>query len=126
MNAKTRVIFIDDEVNMEPVYRLVFEKEIKDKVIDFQFFDDPKKSLIYILGLENDKAKTIVITDYKMPEMNGVEMLQTIKEKLPHVQVHLISGYMEKGDFEETLEMGATSYIRKPFDIDSFRKAILN
>ncbi|MBI4654509.1 MAG: sigma-54-dependent Fis family transcriptional regulator [Nitrospirae bacterium] len=60
----------------------------------------------------------IVITDIKMPRMNGIELLEKVKEKNPDTEVIIITGYGSVGSAVEAMKKGAYDYITKPFDLD--------
>ena len=70
------------------------------------------------LGVE---AADIIITDWNMPEMNGVEFVQAVR-KMPatkHVPVLMITTNAGKADIVEALNAGVTSYVVKPFTPDT-------
>lgn len=60
----------------------------------------------------------IVITDIKMPRMNGLELLEKVKEKNPDTEVIIITGYGSVSSAVEAMKKGAYDYITKPFDLD--------
>ncbi|MEW6333400.1 MAG: sigma-54 dependent transcriptional regulator [Thermodesulfobacteriota bacterium] len=70
----------------------------------------------------------VVITDLKMPGMDGIEVLKTIKILQPEVPVMIITGYSTIDTAVEAMKSGAFDYITKPFTsefiIDKVRKAI--
>jgi PAS domain S-box-containing protein len=58
----------------------------------------------------------LVILDIIMPEMNGVEVLQKIKEKYKDVEVIIITGHADKKKAIDTFRLGAYDFIEKPFE----------
>ncbi|MCC6345751.1 MAG: sigma-54-dependent Fis family transcriptional regulator [Nitrospirales bacterium] len=60
----------------------------------------------------------VLITDIKMPEMSGIELLGKVKEKHPEIEVLVITGYGSIGSAVEAIKKGAYEYITKPFDLD--------
>lgn len=56
----------------------------------------------------------IVITDIKMPVMDGIHMANRIREKLPHTQIVILSGYSDFEYSRQALKAGAVDYILKP------------
>ena len=71
----------------------------------------------------------LVITDVRMPEMNGVELLKIIKEKFPTIEVLILTGYSTVEDTIESMTSGAGEYLTKPIKdrnefIDRVFKAI--
>jgi DNA-binding NtrC family response regulator len=60
----------------------------------------------------------LVITDIKMPEMSGMEVLERAKEIDPDIEVMIITGFGSIGSAVEAIKKGAYDYITKPFDLD--------
>jgi len=73
-------------------------------------------------GLEKYKSNKIdvVITDINMPIMNGLEMLQAIKEINPDVISLILSAYNESDFFIESIKLGVEGYLLKPIDFEQF------
>ena len=65
-----------------------------------------------------------IILDFQMPEMDGMQALQTIKAKRPESQIILLTGYatLEKG--VEAMKIGATDFIEKPADLEALSDKI--
>ncbi|VAX26585.1 hypothetical protein MNBD_NITROSPIRAE02-1307 [hydrothermal vent metagenome] len=64
--------------------------------------------------LENEHFD-VVLTDLKMPDMDGIEVLKTIKERWPDIQVIIITGYGTISTAVEAIKLGAFEYVEKPF-----------
>lgn len=60
----------------------------------------------------------VLLTDIKMPEMNGIELLEKAKEADPEIEVLIITGFGSIGSAVEAMKKGAYEYITKPFDLD--------
>ncbi len=60
----------------------------------------------------------LVLTDLKMPEMDGIELLKTIKGTRPEVTVILLTAYGSIETAVEAMRIGATDYITKPIDLN--------
>jgi response regulator RpfG family c-di-GMP phosphodiesterase len=58
----------------------------------------------------------LIISDIKMPEMNGVELLHRIKDKIPDQNVVLMTGFSDIMETEEAYAVGANDFIAKPFN----------
>lgn len=56
----------------------------------------------------------LVVTDVKMPLMDGLEMMQAIRKRNPYVQFLILSSYEDYAYLREALQLGASDYIRKP------------
>lgn len=68
-------------------------------------------------ALEKLKADNIdlVITDIKMPQMDGIEFMRQIREFKPHMNIVLITGYPSQESLKEALELRIVDYLPKPF-----------
>ncbi len=81
-------------------------------------------------GLEQAKKliPDLIITDIKMPVMDGIELCNQLKEseKTSHIPVILLTAYSSKQSKIEGLSKGADAYLAKPFNIDMLNAQILN
>jgi DNA-binding NtrC family response regulator len=68
----------------------------------------------------------VLITDIKMPEMNGIELLEKAKEQDPEMEVMIITGFGTIGSAVEAMKKGAYEYITKPFDLDELILKVKN
>ncbi|MGB2551689.1 response regulator transcription factor [Campylobacter sp. MOP51] len=67
----------------------------------------------------------IVITDINLPNLNGLEMLDEIKKRAPHVASIIITSYDTSENMLASIELGAYNYLRKPFKIEELQTTIL-
>lgn len=67
------------------------------------------------LAKMESKAFDVVIADLVMPKKGGMELLKTIREKYPQVQVIMITGYSSINTAVESIKLGAFDYLSKPF-----------
>ena len=76
-----------------------------------------------------EKVKTtiynLVLLDIRLPDMEGVLVLQRIKEINSKTDVIMMTGYPEMETARQSLTLGAYDYIVKPFDLDYMRLAVL-
>jgi len=79
-------------------------------------------------GIEITKKEDpdIVISDLKMPKMDGIEVLKNIKEYNAEIPVVLITAYATIETAVEAIKIGAYDYITKPFDPDAIEITIKN
>jgi ligand-binding sensor domain-containing protein/signal transduction histidine kinase/DNA-binding response OmpR family regulator len=83
-----------------------------------------KEALSYVLA----QAPDVVISDIKMPEMDGITLCQKIKQNvnINHIPVILLTAKMEEEYTIEGLGIGADAYIQKPFNVEILRKTVQN
>ena len=68
----------------------------------------------------------VLITDIKMPEMTGIELLEKAKEMNTELEVLVITGFGSIGSAVEAMKKGAYEYITKPFDLDDLVLKVKN
>ena len=100
------ILIIDDD----PIYRRLSGSILKDR---FNVFSAEAPSV----GFNILKTKKIdfVICDYRLPEMNGLEVLERIKLDFPHIETIMISDSGNMDTVIEALRQGAIDYFKKPF-----------
>jgi YesN/AraC family two-component response regulator len=67
----------------------------------------------------------LVITDIKMPGMDGLELLSLIKSRYPTTEVIVMTAYGSQEKKEEALKKGARFYIEKPFEIKEIKQLVM-
>src|SRR5690349_24274554 len=70
-----------------------------------------------LLGQDVD----VVITDLRMPKVDGMDVLRTATRSYPHVPVIMITAYGSVGQAVEAIKAGAFDYIEKPFEQEAIR-----
>ena len=101
-----------------------FEKIISEESKDYQV-DEAADGLI---GLDMIKKQDydLIMSDIKMPKMDGVEVLQKVKVSHPEIPVIMISGHGDLDTAVETMRMGAFDYISKPPDLNRLLNTVRN
>ncbi len=69
------------------------------------------------VSLVKANAFDVVLLDFLMPDMNGIETLKTLKEIRPDIAVIMISAYSNRKTEEEAISLGASDFVMKPFDL---------
>ncbi len=65
--------------------------------------------------LSHGKDIRVILLDIKMPKIHGLNILQEIKNKFPHVKIIMVTGYNSVETAAEATRLGANGYIVKPF-----------
>ncbi len=76
------------------------------------------------LKIIGEEKVDIVLTDLKMPDMDGIEVLKKIKEGWPEIEVIIITGYQTVDTAVKSIKLGAFDYIEKPFTPDALIVAV--
>lgn len=66
----------------------------------------------------------LIITDFKMPGMSGVETVTRIREMAPDLPVIVVTGYLTPSSMEQCLALGKVTFIRKPFEFETLTAAV--
>lgn len=74
--------------------------------------------------LIDDICPDIIITDIKMPEMDGLELTERIKEKMPETQIIMITGYQEFEYAKRAIGLGVLDLVMKPIDNQKLEEII--
>lgn len=116
---------VDDELDVEPMFRQRFRKEIREGLIHFHFAFSGEDALDY---LKSAKAADLVLilSDINMPGMTGIELLRILKEDYPHLKVFMITAYDDKEKFDSAMQLGAEEYLTKPLDFEKLKKEIFS
>lgn len=67
---------------------------------------------------------TFLVTDMKMPEMDGLELIQLVNSELPRVSVIAVTGYYKEYTYTDVIKCGAVDFINKPFDAEELKAKI--
>ena len=108
--AKNKVLVVDDE-------KIVCQS-CKDILREEGFSVTTVLSGEECLNLINERRYDAVVLDLKIPDINGMEILKAIKEKMPHTTVIIMTGYSSLESAIEAMKFGAADYIAKPFTPD--------
>jgi len=120
-NIETTVMVVDDSV----VIRKQIEAYLQNQLYSVKTEENPLKALEY---LENDKSReiSIVISDYYMPEMDGVEFLQKLRRCKKKDELGIIGISSDTQSATMFLKYGANDFINKPFDKQEFVHRVNN
>jgi DNA-binding NtrC family response regulator len=70
------------------------------------------------------KRFDILVADLRLPDMDGIDVLRTVKETRPETQVIVITGYASVPSAVDSMKLGALNYLPKPFTMDEFMGAV--
>lgn len=117
-----KILVVDDEKDVELLYRQQFRKAIKSEEISFTFAFSGTEALLK-MGELND-ADLVMFTDINMPGMTGLELLEKTKQKYPDMKVFIVSAYDLKEYHDSAKKLGAVEFIPKPIDFTLIKNKI--
>lgn len=113
---KLNVMILDDE----PIVGKRLKPTLTKAGFDVEVFLNPREALARL----DDKEFDIVVTDLKMEEVDGIQVLENILSRCKNTRVILITGYATVEVAREALVKGAFDFISKPFKPRDLRAAI--
>lgn len=118
-----KILFVDDERDVEALFRQKFRKEIKSGELELSFAFSGDEAL-EILGMDDPPKFVYVFSDINMPGMSGLDLLDKIKNKFPDIRVSMISAYGDTDNYNKAMESGAKGFFTKPVDFEKLRSEI--
>jgi two-component system NtrC family response regulator len=110
MNTKGRVVVIDDEVNAAAA----LETLLKEDGYEVARANEGSAGLSLLEKMDPD----VVLTDLRMPGMDGLELLTRIKEMRPDTMVILMTAFGTVKTAVKAMKLGAEDYLGKPIDVE--------
>ena len=116
MTEKLKILLVDDEPNITKVLKRLLGAKGYDAVE----INDPLKVEEYLLYSDF----SLVITDLKMPGLDGLEVLELVKKSKPNTPVLMLTGISTIDAAVQATRLGASEYLTKPVDNESLLKAV--
>lgn len=110
MNANLKIAVVDDE----RIIRLTLADDLRDKGYKVKEYANAQSVLIDFKEFNPD----IVISDIKMPQMSGIELLEKLKAINPEIYVIVMTAYGTVDTAVNAMKLGAFDYLTKPFNTD--------
>jgi len=108
----TNIVIVDDEPMVTSTLKTLLGLE---GFMSVQFFNNPLEALEFLKLSPSD----LIISDFMMPQMNGIEFLSKAKELHPDTSMILLTGYADKENAIKAInEVGIYKYLEKPWDND--------
>lgn len=105
-----KILIVDDELIIRTTLREILEYEN----YEVEEAEDAKKAL----GMIEKQEFKVILSDVKMPGMNGIEFLEELQKKGNDIPVIMITGHGDIDTAVESLKKGAFDFIQKPLDLN--------
>jgi two-component system, response regulator, stage 0 sporulation protein F len=119
-----KAMVVDDEKDVEMLFRQYFRRELNQKKVELFFAFSGEEALAQLRAMTQPPEIMVILSDINMPGMNGLELLQNVKNEFPGIQVCMITAYSNQY-YEEAMEGGADYYLTKPLDFSMLKQEIL-
>src|SRR5215218_3009525 len=109
----SNILIVDDEQSYRQLLSLVFEGDGH----SIRTASNGREAL----ALLQEDAADVIISDVKMPDMDGIEMLRSVRETHPDLGVILMTAFASVETAREAFKLGADDFIQKPFDVEELK-----
>jgi two-component system, response regulator, stage 0 sporulation protein F len=116
----THVLVVDDETDVVTLFRQRFRRELRSGQLIMQFADTGRAALEVLEMVDPDVI--LIFSDIEMPEMNGLELLEHVRDRWPHVRIYLATAYDSPTYTQRAAALGAHGYFTKPLDFSALRQ----
>ena len=112
LRRQRKVLIVDDESTGRTILAKIIQQAEEDAIVES--FDNPRDALEWL----DHNHPDLIITDYRMPDINGVELIQRIRAKpaCQDIPIMMITVVSEKSVRYDALEAGATAFLTRPID----------
>lgn len=111
-----KVLFVDDD----PVTGEIMQRHCNGTDFNCSVFQSANQCLEKF----SQDGADLVVTDLRMPEMNGFDLLNELRQIDPEIPVLVMTGYSSVENAVEAMKRGANDFIKKPFDFQELRLTI--
>lgn len=116
-----KILFVDDEPSFEKLIRRQFRKQIRSEQYEFIFAGNGVEALE---ALQADAEIRVTITDINMPQMNGLTLLEKIRELDSSIETVVVSAYSDMKNIRTAMNRGAFDFLTKPIDFEDLEITI--
>jgi two-component system response regulator PilR (NtrC family) len=110
------LLIVDDELGMRQFLTRLFQRDGHSVRV--------AESGVRALEALRQEPADLIISDIKMPDMNGIEMLRAARELLPDVEVIMMTAFASVDTAREAFLLGAYDFVQKPFDNDLLKETV--
>jgi DNA-binding NtrC family response regulator len=119
-----RILVVDDEKDVELLFRQRFRKEMRAGKIQLEFAFSAEEALQQMDGPAGTEI-VLILSDINMPGMNGLDLLKVLKERFPQLKVYIITAYDDQEKYDTAMRYKADGFMTKPIDFEALRKRVL-
>jgi DNA-binding NtrC family response regulator len=121
--VSARILVVDDEADVEALFRQQFRREIRDGRFRMDFARSAAEALQLIDAVDGETL-ILILSDINMPGTSGLNLLPKVRAARPDVPVIMITAYGDAETKRKVLEGGAEALFTKPIDFPALRNDI--
>jgi len=119
-----RVLVVDDEPDVEALFRQQFRREVREGLYTMDFALSGKAALEILDGHVGEQI-ILLVSDINMPGMSGLDLLPVVKARRPDLPVFMISAYGDSNTIGAALARGASKFLTKPVDFKKLKQDVV-
>ncbi|MBL4678736.1 MAG: response regulator [Mucilaginibacter sp.] len=120
-----KILVVDDEEDVQPLFLQRFRKEIRNHEVELDFARSGEEALDYLK--EKHSEVVLILSDINMPGMSGIELLSHIREDFPMPPppvVMMITAYGDEENYKQAMDKGADDFLTKPLDFNLLKEKL--
>ncbi len=110
------ILIVDDELSMRQFLTHLFQRDGH----TIRTAENGRQAM----ELLRQQAADVVISDVKMPDMGGIELLRAARELQPSIEIIMMTAFSNEGAAHEAFLLGAFDFVHKPFDNDFLKEKV--
>ncbi|MFN2529738.1 MAG: sigma-54-dependent transcriptional regulator [Pyrinomonadaceae bacterium] len=110
------LLVVDDELGMRQFLTHLFQREGH----SVRVAENGREALVLL----QQSAPDLILSDIRMPDMNGIDLLKLVRESLPEVEVVMMTAFANVDTAREAFLLGAYDFVQKPFDNELLKETV--
>ncbi len=116
MAEKAKILIVDDDENIRKTMKAILEEE--------NYSVDLASNGKEAIRMSKEKMYNLALLDIRLPDMEGVELLQLLKEYVPRTRKIMVTGYPTIQNAVTAINKNADAYLLKPVDIEKLLQIV--
>lgn len=119
-----KILVVDDEADIQPLFLQHFRKELRHHDFEFDFALSGEEALEYLNG--HSMEVVLILSDINMPGMSGIDLLSKIRNDYKDFSpvVMMITAYGDEENYKQAMEKGADDFLTKPLDFNVLKEKL--
>jgi CheY-like chemotaxis protein len=117
------ILVVDDEPDVALLFRQQFRREVRDGTYVMHIANSGEIALEQLSG-GIEPTLIVILSDINMPGMDGLQLLEAIKQRFPDMPVMMVTAYGDDDRRRRANDLGAFEFVTKPVDFDRLKEQL--
>jgi CheY-like chemotaxis protein len=117
------ILVVDDEADVAELFRQRFRREARQGLYVLHFANSGDEALA-LLDDTIEPELLVVLSDINMPGMDGLQLLEQIKQRFSELPVMMVTAYGDNERRQRASDLGAAEFLAKPVDFDRLKERL--